>query len=130
MDAPHRANYALLPVLEQLGPSERLELPWAEFAGNRSSLLEFEVPIEAPIDPYVEVQVYDVGEYGHEILVNGESLTGFDLPPGEGWQQWLDAVTGPELTAGTNTVQIHRDTTADDAFAVGNVVVHWKEPIE
>ena len=130
MDARHRANYALLPVLEQLGPSEQRGLPWAEFAGNRSSALEFEVPTDDVVDPYVEVQAYDVGQYGHEILVNGDPLTGFDLPPGEGWQQWLDAITGASLAAGTNTIQIHRDTATDDAFAVGNLIVHWKEPVE
>ncbi|MDS0300695.1 hypothetical protein NDI76_18255 [Halogeometricum sp. S1BR25-6] len=127
----HRANYALLPVLEQLGPNEgALDVPWATFAGDRTSEYEFTVPTERTADPYVELQAYDVGTYGHEILLNGDSLAGFDVPPAEGWQFWMDTVSGSELREGVNTVRIRRDASEDDSFAVGNVVVHWKEPIE
>ena len=83
-----------------------------------------------PTDVYVELQAYDVGAFGHEILLNGDPLTGFDVPPAEGWQYWMDAVTEQELRTGENTLRIRRDTDTDDAFAVGNVVVNWREPAE
>ena len=126
----HRANYALVTVLEQFGPAaDALDVPWAEFAGDDSEVYEFEVPAEAT-DAYLELQAYDVGTFGHEIVLNGEPLSGFDVPPAEGWQYWMDAVTEQELRAGTNTLQIQRDTASEDAYAVGNVVVNWKEPVE
>jgi hypothetical protein len=126
-----RANYALLPFLEHLGPTaDGLDVPWAEFVGNRSSRRTFTVLSADVTDPYLELQVYDVGTFGHEILVNDEPLTGFDLPPGDGWQYWMDGITDLELQAGENAVQIRRDERSDDAFAVGNVVVNWKEPVD
>jgi hypothetical protein len=125
-----RANYALVTVLEQLGPSaDALDVPWAEFAGDKSSIYEFSVPADAT-DAYLELQAYDVGSFDHEVLLNGEPLSGFDLPPAEGWQYWMDAVTEERLRAGENTLQVRRDTASGDAFAVGNVVVNWKEPVE
>ena len=128
--ATRRANYALVTVLEQLGPSaDALDVPWADFAGDRSSVGEFTAPAGAT-DVYVELQAYDVGAFGHEILLNGDPLTGFDVPPAEGWQYWMDAVTEQELRAGENTLRIRRDTDTDDAFAVGNVVVNWREPAD
>lgn len=127
----YRANYALCSVLEHLGPSDdSLDVPWAEFAGDRSSAYEFTVPTDAATDVYVELQAYDVESFGHEILLNGDPLTGFDLPPGEGWQYWMDRATGTSLREGENTFRIRRDTETRDAFAVGTVVVNWKEPVE
>jgi hypothetical protein len=126
----HRANYATLSVQEALGPSEdHLDVPWAAFAGDRSSSHAFEVPAEAAADPYLQIQAFDVEEYGHDILLNGESLSGFDIPPAEGWQAWMDTITGPDLREGENTLRIERDTTTEDAFAVGTVVVNWREPV-
>ena len=126
----HRANYALVTVLEQLGPSaDALDVPWAEFAGDSSEVYEFDVPAGST-DAYLEIQAYDVGTFGHEIVLNGQPLSGFDVPPAEGWQYWMDVVTEQELQTGRNTLQIRRDTSSRDAFAVGNVVVNWKEPVE
>jgi hypothetical protein len=125
-----RANYALVTVLEQLGPSaEALDVPWADYAGDESAVYEFDAPAGAT-DAYLEVQAYDVGTFGHEIVLNGQPLSGFDVPPAEGWQYWMDVVTEQELQAGTNTLRVRRDTTTRDAFAVGNVVVNWREPVE
>lgn len=126
-----RANYALLSILEQLGPSaDSLDLPWATFAGDRTSPYVFDVQTQDATDPYVEIQLYDVGTFDHEITINGEALSGFDLPPGEGWQYWMDNAVNVDLQPGENTLRICRDRASDDAFAVGNVVVNWKEPIE
>ena len=131
MTDARRANYALLEVLEHLGPSkESLKVEWAEFSGDHSTPHEFTVPTGEATDTYLEVQVYDVGTFGHDIRLNGESLSGFDIPPGDGWQYWMDAVPGQHLRAEENTLQIRRETASEDAFAVGNVVVNWREPVE
>jgi hypothetical protein len=124
------ANYAMTFVGAQLGPDERdLDVEWAGFVGDRTPTYEFHVPTAAARDAYVGLQAFDVGEYGHEILINGEALSGFDIPTGDGWQYWIDSLARVSLAEGTNTLRIARDTTTEDSFAVGNVVVHWKEPI-
>jgi hypothetical protein len=126
-----RANYALLDFREHLGSDpDALDVPWAEFVGEESSTREFEVPTAAAADPYVELQGYDVASYGHEIRVNDRSVPGFDVPPSNGWQYWMDSLAGIDLQAGTNTLAIHRDVDSADEFVVGSVVVHWREPVE
>ncbi|MFB6194653.1 MAG: hypothetical protein ABEI80_00645 [Haloplanus sp.] len=114
----------------QLAPSRReLDLDWAENVGNATDPREFDVPTADATDGYVGIQAFDVGEYGHEILINGEAMSGFDIPPNEGWQYWVDTFgDAVSLTAGTNDLRIVRDDDTDDAFAVGSVTVHWKEP--
>ena len=52
----------------------------------------FEVPAADPVDPYVEMQVYDVEAYSHERHLDGDPLSGFDIAPGEGWQYWMDTI--------------------------------------
>lgn len=131
MTTRYRPNYTLVPVLEQLGVHEEgLDVPWAEFTGDRSSKLEFTVSTADAVDPYIELQIYEVGAFGHEILINDEPLSGFDVPPGDGWQYWMDNVTNVDLQEGTNTIQLHRDTSTNDSFAVGNVIVNWREPVD
>jgi hypothetical protein len=122
------ANYEMIFVGAQLGPDKRdLDVEWADFVGDRTPTYEFHVPTAAARDAYVGLQAFDVGEYGHEILVNGEALSGFDIPKGDGWQYWIDSLARASLVEGTNTLRITRDTATEDSFAVGNVVVHWKE---
>lgn len=126
-----RANYATVYVGAQLAPEGgTLDLDWATDAGDRTDAFEFSVPTADASDAYVGVQAFDVDEYGHEILLNGEPLGGFDVPPNEGWQYWVDTVTGATLREGENTVRVRRDADTRDAFAVGTVTVHWKEPVE
>lgn len=126
-----RANYDVVTFAAHLGVDEhRLDLPWATFHGDRSSEETFEVTTDDPTDAYLELQAYEVDEYGHEILLNGEPLTGFDLPPSDGWQLWMDTAAGAALQPGENTVQIARDTDTNDSFAVGTLVVHWREPVD
>lgn len=130
-DTRTRANYALLTFQEHLGDSaDGLDVPWAEFVGNhRSSEQRFTVPTGPATEPYVELQTFDVSEYGHEIVVNGDALTGFDIPPASGWQYWMDPITGTDLVEGENTIRLVRDANTEDDFVVGSVVVHWKEPV-
>jgi len=126
-----RANYATVFVGAALGPEEGgLDLEWAADVGDATDDFEFAVPTGEAADAYVGLQAFDVGTYGHEILVNGESLTGFDIPPNDGWQYWVDTLSGARLAEGTNTLRIERDRSTMDAFAVGTVTVHWKEPVE
>lgn len=131
MSEGFRTNYALLDFSEMLGPHEdAMDVEWAEFVGDRSSELDFEVPTADACDGYVTIQALDVSEYTHEVVVNGESLSGFDIPPSEGWQTWMDVVSGVELVEGTNTLQFLRDDGTKDAFVVGSVRVTWREPVE
>ena len=126
-----RANYALVNVMSQLGEAaDALDTPWAEFAGNATAPQAFEVPTDDPTEAFVQLQAYDVGAFGHEIVVNGEPLSGFDIPPSPGWQCWMDSVSGASLTGGENTLRVRRDDTTDDAFVVGTATVHWKEPVD
>jgi hypothetical protein len=127
MSPAARADYALVTVLEHLGTDpDGLHADWADFVGDASTVHTFEVETTTPTDAYVELQAYDVGSFGHEILINGEPLTGFDVPPARGWQQWMDAVTGASLHEGENTVQVVYGGERDE-FAVGTAVVHWRD---
>jgi len=125
-----RANYATMYVGAQLAPETReLDLDWADNVGDETAVFEFEVPTTDPTDGYVGIQAFDVGEYGHEILINGDPMSGFDIPPNDGWQYWVDTFgDAVSLTEGTNRLRISRDADTADAFAVGTVTVHWKEP--
>jgi hypothetical protein len=128
---PHRANYETIYVGAQLGPENRkLDLDWATDAGDATESYAFEVPCDEPVDAYVGVQAFDVAAYGHEIEINDETLSGFDIPPNDGWQYWVDTITGTDLESGTNTLRFLRDTSSRDAFALGTVTIHWKEPVE
>ncbi|NEU55606.1 hypothetical protein [Halorussus sp. MSC15.2] len=127
----YRANYAQVNVSAHLGPTEgALDVPWAEYVGDATAEFEFTVPTDRASDPYVGLQAFRVGEFGHELRINGGSLGGFDVPPADGWQYWEDAITDAELQEGTNTLRVRRDRTTDDSFAVNNVTVHWREPVE
>jgi hypothetical protein len=114
----------------QLAPEgAELALDWADSVGDETGTYEFEVPTAEATDGYVGIQAFDVGAYGHEILVNGDPMNGFDIPPNDGWQYWVDTFADAvSLTEGTNRLRIARDPESDDAFAVGTVTVHWKEP--
>jgi len=131
MSDRHRANYALVDFKEHLGMApDRLDVPWAEFVGEQSSEGQFTVPVANPIDAYLECQVYDVGVYDHEIRVNGSALAGFDLPPAEGWQYWMNPLVETGLQEGENTIRFTRAPDSADEFVVGTVTVHWREPSE
>ena len=86
MSQSHRVNYARCSVQQHLGPdADSLDVPWAEFPGDSSDPVPVSVPTADPVEPYVEMQVYDVTAFSHEIRLNGTPLSGFDIAPGEGW---------------------------------------------
>ncbi|PSQ02066.1 hypothetical protein BRC94_02325 [Halobacteriales archaeon QS_5_70_17] len=126
----YRSNYALIDVSEHLGPDDDLDVPWAEFVGDESSEYSFSVPVADAVDGYVTVQALDVAAYGHEIVVNGKALSGFDIPPSSGWQCWMDVMAGVDLREGENTIRIRRDPETDDSFVIGSLRVTWREPTE
>jgi hypothetical protein len=126
-----RANYALCQFQQHLGPSaDSLDVPWAEYTGDSTDPVSFDLPTSSPADPYVQMQVFEVEDFDHEIAVNGEPLSGFDIAPGKGWQLWMDTIAPERLHLGENTIQFRRDIDSKDAFVVGTVTVHWTEPIE
>lgn len=50
-ESRRRANYALLDSMEFLGgDADALDVPWATFAGDRTSELTFTVPTDDPTD--------------------------------------------------------------------------------
>jgi len=127
----YRANYAMVSLQEHLGPDrEALDVPWATFSRDKTDVHTFEVPTDDPVEPYVQMQVYDVESYDHELLVNGTALSGFDMPAEHGWQYWMDTITDGRLREGENTLQFRRDTDTDDSFVVGTLTVNWKEPVD
>ncbi|WP_336001014.1 DUF7383 domain-containing protein [Halorientalis halophila] len=131
MSERYRADYRLLNVREHLGEKpEALDVPWAEFAGDESTTQTFRVPTDDVIDPYLELQVYGVDAYGHDVVINDQSLSGFDLPPCEGWQYWMVRVSVPALRQGENSLCVRRDPDTHDEFVVGTVTVNWREPLK
>ena len=83
MTERRHSNHARIAILEQLGPQEDPALPWATFGGDRTDAYTFSVPTAEAADAYIQLQLYDVDTYGHEILLNGDPLDGFDLPPAD-----------------------------------------------
>lgn len=127
----YRANYTLVSLQEHLGPDRNgLDVPWATFSADETEVHTFEVTTDDPVEPYVQMQVYDVGTYDHEMLINGETLSGFDVPAHTGWQYWMDTLTAARLRDGENTLQFRRETSTDDNFVIGTVTINWKEPVE
>jgi len=127
----YRANYAPVSVSAHLGPNkDAIDVPWADYVGDATPAYEFEVPTADSTDAYLGLRAFRVGAYGHEIEVNGEQLSGFDIPPADGWQYWEDLLTDADLREGTNTLRVVRDEATDDSFAVNTVTVHWREPAE
>ena len=124
-----RADYRRIYFGEHLGDNVNdLDVPWASFVGNQTSVRNFYVDGE-PREAYLIAQLYDVHASSHKILINGVDLSGFDLPrePG-GWQTWMDAINSGLLIQGNNTIQFVRDGSTGDNFVVGNVAIHWREP--
>lgn len=130
MSEQYRADYRLLEVREHLGENPgALDVPWADFVGDRSSEQTFRVPTDAVTGPYLELQAYGVDAYGHDIVINGTPLSGFDVPPGDGWQYWMTRIQAPDLREGDNWLRIHRDADTHDEFVVGTVTVNWRVPV-
>ena len=80
-------------------------------------------------DGYLLITVRSVDTANHSIQINGQHLSGFDIPmpPGDSdaWFTYMDRIQPNALHGGTNNVQITR--VGNDNFVVKDLVVHWRE---
>jgi hypothetical protein len=76
-------------------------------------------------DSYLLITTRDVTGSGHQLFINNKELPGFDLRPHEGWATSMDHIPPGFLKNGENTITIER--IGSDNFAVGFIVVHWRE---
>jgi hypothetical protein len=80
-------------------------------------------------DGYLLITVRSVDLESHEIKINGEKLSGFDIPkpPGnsDAWFTYMDRIQPGLLHSGMNTIQIIR--VGNDDFVIKDLVVHWRE---
>lgn len=95
-----------------------------------SPSITLEFPIEgtqAPIDDaYLLITAHNVSHQSHEIRINNQPLSGWDIPiHNPGWQTWMDRIQPGILKTGMNSITIVRS--ADDDFTVKDIVVNWRE---
>lgn len=76
---------------------------------------------------YLLIQGFDIERDNHRILINGQDLPSFDLPPtgNNVWTTWMDRVPQSFLNQGDNRITIRREGPED--FFIANVVVQWRE---
>jgi hypothetical protein len=78
---------------------------------------------------YLLVTARSVDSQNHEISINGQNMSGFDipLPPGnsDAWLTYMDRIGGNVLHGGLNQIRITR--MANDDFVVKDLVVHWRK---
>lgn len=78
---------------------------------------------------YLLITVRSVDLESHEIQINDQNLSGFDipLPPGNSnaWLTYMDRIQPNVLKGGSNNIQITR--VGNDDFVVKDIVVHWRE---
>lgn len=124
-----RSDFVAIYFGEHLGDNANdLNVPWATFVGNQTTVKNFYISDQPAGNAYLMLQAYDVHQTGHRILINGQNLSGFDIPRETGsWQTWMDVIDSGLLRFGNNTIQIQRDADTGDNFVVGNVVIHWRE---
>ena len=76
---------------------------------------------------YLLIQVQDVEQGNHRILINNQDLPSFDIPEGGNnfRTTWMDRVPQSLLNRGQNTITIQR--VGSEVFTVFNVMVQWRE---
>ena len=123
-----RADFNFFTINAHLGDKVGdLNVPWATFYGNQTPVMYFHIEGVPTDDAYLLMQAFDVHSGGHRVLINGQDLSGFDIPPEpNGWQTWMDAIDRSLLHQGINTLQIKRASGGDN-FVIANVAVHWRE---
>lgn len=92
--------------------------------------VELNVPLEAIVDDgFLLITVRSVDSASHTIQINGQNLSGFDipLPPAnsDAWLTYMDRIQPNVLHVGTNNIQITR--VGNDDFVVKDLVVNWRE---
>jgi hypothetical protein len=113
----------------------RSDFAWVNFdfqfnAQNTQATRTFEVE-GTPLNNgsgYLLIQAFDVERSNHRILINGQDLPSFDIPPQAGsnlWTTWMDRVPQSFLNPGQNRITIRREDPED--FFVANVLIQWRE---
>ncbi len=110
----------------------RSDFEWVTFdetftAASPSHTRQFGVEGNPVRNAYLLIQVFGVNAPNHEIFINGNRLTSFDVPPhaGNQWITWMDGIPYGFLQSGGNDITIRR--TSNDDFRVANVVISWRE---
>ena len=126
-----KSNFVTINFSVHLG-DDISDLPEAAaftFVGNQTSIKSFEIDRDPIDEGYLIVQVYDVQNTGHRILINGTNLPDQDIvrTTARRWQDVMDVIPSGILRRGTNTLQIQRAGGGDNIL-IGSVVIHWREP--
>jgi hypothetical protein len=78
---------------------------------------------------YLLITVRNVDSDNHRIQINGQDLSGFDIPVAPGnsstWFTYMDRIQPDVLHGGTNNIQITK--VGQDGFSVKDLVIHWRE---
>lgn len=123
-----RSDFTIVHFSEQLGENHAdLNVPWATFVGNQTSVHEFVIDNKPVHAAYMLVQLLAVGIAFHRVVVNNITLEGPSLPRHPSWQTWMVVIKPNILRQGINTLQFKRDARSDDSFVVGDVVINWRE---
>lgn len=124
------ASFAIVKFFQQVGnPANKIEAPWAQFTGRKSLVETFFVTGTPQPGAYLLLQLYNVTDSGHGILINGQVIQDVDIPPliPNAWGIWVDVFSAPLLTTGPNTIQIVGGDRMTDNFIVGSVAIHWMQ---
>jgi hypothetical protein len=124
-----KANFEIIVFNEQIGGKEALlEANWYPFVGNQTSMKNFDIPGDPTGLGYIILQVFDVQNMGHKIIINGEDLPGEDIirTSANRWQDVTDIIPPGLLKQGNNTIQI-RSVGSVDNILVGAAMINWKE---
>ena len=109
----------------------RADFNWIPFTHDfteNDPTLTVEFPIEGtPIDDgYLLITAHNVTFQDHQISINNEQLSGFDIAMhSSGWQTWMDRIPSGVLQSGTNSITLVR--IGNDDFSTKDIVVHWRE---
>ena len=128
---PLRADFEIVRFNSHLGDKAGdLNVNWATFHGNQTPVKNFYIGQKPSADAYVLIQAYDVESSNHEIVINGVSLGGFDIPTTDEyrWQTWMDVIESGILKQGNNTIQIKRAGGGDN-FVIAHVAIPWREVV-
>lgn len=128
--ADPQASFAAVKFFQQLGnPINKIDASWAEFTGRKSLVETFYVDGTPQPGAYILLQLYNVTDSGHGILINGQVIQNVDIPPllPSAWAIWMDVFSAPLLKTGPNTIQIVGGDHMTDNFIIGSVVIHWMQ---
>ncbi len=124
-----KANFEIVIINEQIGEKEGvLEAHWYPFVGDQTSVKSFDIPGVPTGLGYIIIQVFDVQNMGHKIIINGEDLPGEDIirTSANRWQDVTDIIPARLLKKGNNTIKI-RCAESGDNIMLGAAMIHWKE---